>query len=221
MISTEVPTWLDWPYSFIIRVSLPFLGLKASLQRTQNPTPVILFLFLLKNMANQLFFFTLLLFTAIVFISIDNSHGRYLRPSDHGLAYQNTSRSVKKDVPEMVSFFKGGRTATSFVPTTPLPEASRSSNNDPAAMWWRKNRKSREDSGKDHVRQVLLLTSLLCGLTGVVLLVVSAVVFIYRYRNRKQLLLEAKMAKQGPAESSALVLASSSGVKMKSPKLGK
>lgn len=174
-------------------------------------------------MANQFFFFffALLLFTAIIFISIDNSHGRYLRPSDHGLAYQNTSRSARKDVPEMVSFFKGGRTATSFVPNTPLPEASRSSNNDPAEMWWRKNRKSREDSGKDHVRQVLLLASLLCGLTGVVLLVVSAVVFIYRYRNRKQSLLEAEVAKQSPAGSSSLVLASSSGVKMKSPKLGK
>lgn len=170
-------------------------------------------------MANQ-FFFTLLLFTAIIFISVHNSHGRYLRPSDHGLAYQNTSYSPRKDVPKMVSFFKGGRAATSFVPTTPLPEASHSSNNDPTVMWWRKNRKSREDSGKDHLRQVLLLTSLLCGLAGVVLLVVSAFVFIYRYRNRKQLLPGAEMAKQSPAISSALVLASSSGVKMKNSKLG-
>lgn len=172
-------------------------------------------------MANQ-FFLTLLLFTAIIFISIHNSHGRYLRPSDHGLSYQNASYSARKDIPEMVSFFKGGRAAaTSFVPTSPLPEASRSSNNDPPAMWWRKKRKSREDSGKNHVRQVLLLTSLLCGLTGVVLLVVSAFVFIYRYRNKKQLLQEAEMAKQSPAISSALVLASSSGVKMNNPKLGK
>lgn len=174
-------------------------------------------------MANH--FFTLLLFTATIFISIPNSHGRYLRPSDHGLAYQNTSYPARKDMPEMLSFFKGGRAATSFAPNTPLPEArnlsnssSRSSNNDPAATWWSKNRKSHEGGNKNHVRQVLLLTSLLCGLTGVVLLVVSASVFICRYRSNRKQLMEAEMAKPRPAISSALVLASTSGVKMKNPK---
>ncbi|KAI5671100.1 hypothetical protein M9H77_11464 [Catharanthus roseus] len=167
-------------------------------------------------------FFILFVTTIPVFIS--QSDGRYLRPSDHGLAYQNTSNLAKEYMPaEMLSFFNGGNKTTSVQsPSTPLPEARNLSSSDPgAATWWSKNRKSRDEkNGKNQVRTVLLVTSLVCGLTGVLLLVVSAFVFIYRYRKQR---LEAEIAKQrsssAPESSSAaLALALPSVVNKKDSK---
>ncbi|CAA0823761.1 Unknown protein [Striga hermonthica] len=110
--------------------------------------------------------------------------GRDLRPSDHGLAYQETSPSPppqqNDDARGTLSFFGG--TASSSVE---LPEARNISDS-----WWSSRggsdagREAR-GAGRDRVRLGLLVASGVCGLTGGVLLVVSGVVFLFRHRNRK------------------------------------
>ncbi|XP_027085970.2 uncharacterized protein LOC113783182 [Coffea eugenioides] len=119
------------------------------------------------------------------------SDGRYLRPSDHGLSYQDTAEPTKETDPEMLSFFNNGKRVS-------LPEAKNlttgagsaggfSPGSDPAAAaWWRNREKKRSrDIHKNHVREILLISSLVCGLGGVVLLVVSAFLFILRYRKQR------------------------------------
>lgn len=96
-------------------------------------------------------------------------HGRELRPSEHGLPYQHSSYPAANS--QLHSFFGGSGEKT-------LPEARNST-------WWDNSgdQMSRDTNRKDHVRQVLLISSLVCGAAGVVLLAVSAVVFVVRRRS--------------------------------------
>ncbi|KAH0696087.1 hypothetical protein KY289_013569 [Solanum tuberosum] len=121
-----------------------------------------------------------LLLIVIIIVSIFSPklHGRELRPSEHGLPYQHSSYPTAKSTdPELHSFFAGagGKTPSS------LPEARN-------LTWWDNSgdQMSRDSNRKDHVREVLLVSSLVCGAAGVVLLAVSAVVFVVRLRRRKQ-----------------------------------
>lgn len=111
-------------------------------------------------------------------IIISHSTGRYLRPSEHGLAYQEDASSPTQngDAQEMLSFF--GSTA----PSVPLPEARNISDN----TWWNVHGdgKSR-DIRRDHVRVGLLVATVVCGMAGVVLLIVSGIVFFVRLRKQK------------------------------------
>lgn len=135
---------------------------------------------------------------------ITQSDGRYLRPSDHGLSYQDTSHPTNNTIAEMISFFNGGKTVT-------FPEAKNftgagaggGSSSSPAATWWnyRERRRSRDDH-KNHVREILLVTSLVCGLSGVVLLVVSAFWFVLRSRWQREQL-EEQRSKQRSLSTSA------------------
>ncbi|KAL6567250.1 hypothetical protein OROGR_000918 [Orobanche gracilis] len=112
---------------------------------------------------------------------------RDLRPSDHGLVYQEDSSTSDPngDGQEMLSFF-AAKAPSSFVK---LPEAKNIS-----GTWW-----SAGDSGRNHVRLGLVIGSGVCGLTGVVLLAVSGVVFLFRLRKQK---LEADKSTSAPAPAS-------------------
>nr|XP_004231565.1 uncharacterized protein LOC101267460 [Solanum lycopersicum] len=124
---------------------------------------------------NTLFFIIIII---IVSIFSPNSYGRELRPSEHGLPYQHSSYPTAKSTdPELHSFFAGTGEKT----PSSLPEARN-------LTWWANSgdQMSRDSNRKDHVRQVLLISSLVCGAAGVVLLTVSAVVFAVRLRERKQ-----------------------------------
>ncbi|KAI3455929.1 hypothetical protein Pfo_012592 [Paulownia fortunei] len=117
-------------------------------------------------------------FVALLAI-LGQSCGRDLRPSDHGLAYQEDSSPPTQsgDAQEMLSFF-GATTASSSVQ---LPEAKNISD-----TWWSAHEDGRaRDVGRDHVRLGLLVASGVCGLTGVVLLVVSGIVFLIRLQKQK------------------------------------
>ncbi|KAJ4981809.1 hypothetical protein NE237_032646 [Protea cynaroides] len=100
---------------------------------------------------------------------------RYLRPSDHGINYQNNSTDVQSS-PEMRTFFGG--------PSTELPEAKNSSeprwkNTGTPARF-----QKRDDGGrKDGVRETLLIASLACGVVGLVLMVGAG--FIYFFGRRR------------------------------------
>ncbi|KAI9198380.1 hypothetical protein LWI28_014794 [Acer negundo] len=109
---------------------------------------------------------------------IKSTTARELRPSYHGLEYQSPPPSSEKTPQEVKSFFKG-----SMSPPTPenvaLPKAMNSTDTSP---WW-----SSGDGheGRDRARRVMLVASLVCGATGVTLLVASAFIYFFRYRKRK------------------------------------
>ncbi|GFP95956.1 hypothetical protein PHJA_001739700 [Phtheirospermum japonicum] len=108
-------------------------------------------------------------FVALVAILGRPCGGRDLRPSDHGLSYQGDPSpppARSGDAQEMLSFF--GATTSS-----------------PAVEGGRGGGVARDDAGRDHVRLGLVVASGVCGLTGVVLLVVSGVVFVVRLQKQK------------------------------------
>ncbi|XP_062016405.1 uncharacterized protein LOC133732836 [Rosa rugosa] len=116
----------------------------------------------------------------MVMVMAIGSEARELRPSDHGLVYTpagNTSAAPE----EAKTFFSGGGGGGGGGESggVALPKAMNSND----TSWWEGvNARGR---GKDHVRDVLVVVSLVCGITGVVLFVASAFVYLLRYRKRK------------------------------------
>ncbi|XP_073129282.1 uncharacterized protein [Henckelia pumila] len=102
---------------------------------------------------------------AFILSLITQSNCRDLRPSDHGLAYQEGSPRENGTL----AFF-GGATP----PPLPLPEARNISD-----TWGNEDGSRRSD----HLKIGLLVGSAVCGLAGVVLLVVSGIVFLFRIRK--------------------------------------
>ncbi|KAH6790158.1 hypothetical protein C2S51_005164 [Perilla frutescens var. frutescens] len=107
-----------------------------------------------------------------------SSSGRDLRPSDHGLAYQESSSPPRPaatqdgETQEMRSFFGA---------TVELPEAKNISDTWVSAH---AGGGRARDAGREHVRLGLVVASAVCGLTGVVLLAISGVVFLFRLRKQ-------------------------------------
>ncbi|KAL0011856.1 hypothetical protein SO802_006964 [Lithocarpus litseifolius] len=131
-----------------------------------------------------------LILMTMTMMNADHSESHELRPSDHGLEFQtntpSSSDSEKSPPPEMMSFFGNSSSASSDVA---MPKAlnsnssSSSSTADDDTSWWN-NAGRGGGKSKDHVRDVLLVGSVACGLTGVVLLVASAL--LYAFKCRKQ-----------------------------------
>ncbi|KAL6332377.1 hypothetical protein AAG906_004947 [Vitis piasezkii] len=92
---------------------------------------------------------------------------RYTRPSDHGLSYQTAPKG--NSTPQMAAFFGGSSSKADVA----LPKALNSTQ--PA--WYR---------GGGGGGKVLLVASLVCGITGVALLVVVAFLFVGQYRSRQR-----------------------------------
>ncbi|KAJ4702963.1 Transmembrane protein [Melia azedarach] len=111
----------------------------------------------------------------ITILLIRATLARELRPSDHGLEYQSPPPSSGKSSPQMTSFFKGS-SSPSTSSNVALPRALNSTDD----SWWT----ARHSRGRDHVKHVMLVASLVCGLTGVVLLVVSAFIYFFRFQDR-------------------------------------
>lgn len=110
----------------------------------------------------------LLLLMTLSSTLITPSHCKELRPSTHGLP-NNTAQS-----PEMSTFFGNGTAVQ------PLPEARNYT--DPT---WSSSSSSRHVDGGDHVRKVLIVSSLVCGVAGVGLLLVAGFVFLRRFRKQQ------------------------------------
>ena len=104
-----------------------------------------------------------------LFILSVQSAGRDLRPSDHGLTYQNTSTVTES--PDATSFFEGTKSKV------PLPEAKNLTD-----VTWRRSDGARSGSGGGRVNTAWLVASLVCGVTGIALLSVAAFVFIFRFQ---------------------------------------
>ncbi|KAK4347410.1 hypothetical protein RND71_033749 [Anisodus tanguticus] len=111
------------------------------------------------------------------------SNGRELRPAEHGLTNQNASSSTattNDDVSGMLSFFDGnGRRNTQPPVALPIADNLTGIKGDRGEM-------TAHHNSKDHVKEVLLISSLVCGAIGVVLLVVSVFVYVV-LRFRKEI----------------------------------
>ncbi|XVF26349.1 hypothetical protein REPUB_Repub14bG0008400 [Reevesia pubescens] len=109
-----------------------------------------------------------------IILIIGESTARELRPSDHGLEYQSLPPTGLKST-GMMSFFGSTSKSSSSTPSTvALPKAMNSND----TSWWKSNR-----HGSDHVRHVLVLGSLVCGVTGVALLAASAFIYVVKIRS--------------------------------------
>ncbi|XP_054794665.1 uncharacterized protein LOC129300157 [Prosopis cineraria] len=115
------------------------------------------------------------------------SVARELRPSDHGLVFQDSPPSASGGVnypPEMMSFFNGQNSSSESSTSSgmALPKAMNTSDS-PSSSWWT------GDAGggrhRDHVRDALIVASLVCGVTGVVILAASGLLYLLRYRKNK------------------------------------
>ncbi|KAI3748149.1 hypothetical protein L6452_11048 [Arctium lappa] len=102
------------------------------------------------------------------------SDGKELRPSDHGLPNQGDEQAK---APQMSSFFGSGGASSST--TQPLPEAKNFSDSSSSSTG------HGGGGGADHVRKVLIVSSLVCGIVGIVLLVAAGILFLHRFRNRR------------------------------------
>ncbi|XVF75053.1 hypothetical protein PTKIN_Ptkin13bG0158100 [Pterospermum kingtungense] len=111
----------------------------------------------------------------VVSLIVRESTARELRPSDHGLGYQSLPPTGLKS-PGMKSFF-GASSTTPNTNTVALPNAMNSS----GTSWWRSSGRDRRE--RDHLRHVLLLGSLVCGVTGVALLAASALIYVIKIRS--------------------------------------
>ncbi|XP_018853197.1 uncharacterized protein LOC109015174 [Juglans regia] len=120
------------------------------------------------------------IYTLLVLIAlIGELDSHELRPSYHGLDYQSSAAVAgHESAPEMRSFFGGSSSPTS---TVAMPKAmnSNSTNND--TSWWG----GHSAGGKDHVREVLLVASVACGITGVALLVASTLICVFKSRRQR------------------------------------
>ncbi|KAL6201504.1 hypothetical protein ACLB2K_025218 [Fragaria x ananassa] len=103
------------------------------------------------------------------------SEARELRPSDHGLGYTPAAGNTSAAPAEAKSFFSGGGGGVA------LPKAMNSND----TSWWEGENKARDGGRRGHVRGVLVAVSLVCGITGVLLFVASAFVYLLRHRKRK------------------------------------
>ncbi|XP_041027409.1 uncharacterized protein LOC121267563 [Juglans microcarpa x Juglans regia] len=123
------------------------------------------------------------IYTPLVLIAlIGELDSHELRPSYHGLDYQSSAAVAgHESAPEMRSFFGGSSSPTSTATNVAMPKAmnSNSTNND--TSWWG----GHSAGGKDHVREVLLVASVACGITGVALLVVSTLICVFKSRRQR------------------------------------
>ncbi|KGN65923.1 uncharacterized protein LOC105436136 [Cucumis sativus] len=117
---------------------------------------------------------------ALILLLAALSNARDLRPSEHGLDYQNPD-AIHSSSPQMQSFFRGNSWSNSDVA---LPKAMNTSLPPQWSNRAHRNRSGASAADGDHIRGALLVASLVCGIIGVSLLVASA--FIYFFKFRKQ-----------------------------------
>ncbi|KAG2689445.1 hypothetical protein I3760_09G138800 [Carya illinoinensis] len=120
------------------------------------------------------------IYATLISISLTGeSESHELRPSYHGLDYQSSAEG-KKSAQEMRSFF-GGSSPTSTSSNVAMPNAMDSNSTDNGTSWWT----GRGSHGADHVRRVLLVASVACGVTGVALFVATTLLYIFKFRRQR------------------------------------
>ncbi|KAJ8762074.1 hypothetical protein K2173_006738 [Erythroxylum novogranatense] len=116
----------------------------------------------------------LVMYLFLAMTIVGDSTARELRPSYHGLDYQSSPPSGEILSPEMKAFFG---TTTSSSSNVPFPRALNSND----TVWWRSVNAG--DGKANDARHVLLVASLVCGVTGVVLLVASVSIYLVWHKT--------------------------------------
>lgn len=126
------------------------------------------------------------IYTPLILIALTGELDSHeLRPSYHGLDYQSsTADAGDESTPMMRSFFGGSSSPKSTSSNVAMPKAmnSNSTNND--TSWWGSG-SSTNARGRDHVKEVLLVASVACGITGVALLVASTLICLFKSRRQR------------------------------------
>ena len=103
------------------------------------------------------------------------STARDLRPSDHGLSFQ--SPPLANSPPDMKSFFNTNSSSTS---SSPSFDAYRNVPDSLPPAYW-----TTTGNGGGKLKKALVMASLVCGITGGVLLVVSILLCLFNKHRRK------------------------------------
>lgn len=122
---------------------------------------------------------TAILIAIALLLAGTSSGGRDLRPSEHGLVFQTSPPANSS--PEMKSFFstsKGSSSSSSDADTSP-----RNTTESLPPPWWGVNGGG-GGGGGSHVGRALMIASLVCGITGGVLLVASALLYLFKHRRK-------------------------------------
>ncbi|KAL3741335.1 hypothetical protein ACJRO7_016905 [Eucalyptus globulus] len=115
-------------------------------------------------MASSRGIYALLVVCVLFSTDVTQSESRELRPSDHGLQFQDPPPAGVK---------------------LPQETAGTNSSDDP---WWRGAGYGGGEGGRgrrEHVRGVLLVASIVCGITGATLLFASGLVFLLKFRKER------------------------------------
>ncbi|KMT01588.1 hypothetical protein BVRB_9g215840 [Beta vulgaris subsp. vulgaris] len=117
---------------------------------------------------------SVVLLVTIAVLAIVLVDSRELRPSEHGLPFQDLSAKS----PEMVSFF--GEESKEPPSTSILNETASTD------TWWRGTPAGKEEN---KVRKALVIATVVCGGTGLVLLLAAVFMFAVHFYRRRLLLL--------------------------------
>ncbi|MED6135059.1 hypothetical protein PIB30_042745 [Stylosanthes scabra] len=137
--------------------------------------------------------FTAAVILAVILAGDSSAYGsRDLRPSDHGLLYQS---SPPTNSTTMRSFFNGDGSSSA---SSSSSSSSSSSDSDESSFpeatnftaslpppWWSPAPKS--SGGGRRLGGALVVASLVCGVTGVALLVATGLVYLFKHRRRSKL----------------------------------
>uniref|UniRef100_A0A7C9CPP7 Uncharacterized protein n=1 Tax=Opuntia streptacantha TaxID=393608 RepID=A0A7C9CPP7_OPUST len=110
----------------------------------------------------------------VLVVIMSRAESRDLRPSEHGLPFQNNFPARS---PEMVLFF--GEEVSP--PAKRPPTIVGNSTSAVPDSWWKGSKGSEED----RVRKALMVATVVCGGTGVVLLAAAAVLFAVHFRRQR------------------------------------
>ncbi|XP_039167430.1 uncharacterized protein LOC104440698 [Eucalyptus grandis] len=145
--------------------------------------------------------YALLALCVLFSTDVTQSESRELRPSDHGLQFQDPPPAGVKPPRETASFFGGSPSVSS--PAVPLLNGTNSSD-DP---WWRGAGRGR----REHVRGVLLLASIVCGIAGASLLFAAGLAFLFKFRKERSAGAAAPPPPPPPPQPPLLLLPPASG----------
>ena len=112
---------------------------------------------------------------------------RELRPSDHGLLFQG-SPPANANSSSMKSFFTGDGSSSSSSSSSDVssfPEATNYTSSLPPS-WWSAASSSGGGGGR-RFGGALVVASLVCGVTGVALLVATGLVYLFKHRRKPKL----------------------------------
>ncbi|KAE9610376.1 hypothetical protein Lal_00006591 [Lupinus albus] len=105
------------------------------------------------------------------------SSAKDLRPSDHGLVFQTLSPASSYFTPDMKSFFNTDKSSPSTTSTVAFNYG------DAMPPSWR--RSTNLNGGGDSLGKTLVAVSVVCGIAGVVLLVASVLIYMYKHPNQE------------------------------------